>query len=289
MTETSTLMDDLVRRRASRPAAVAEAARSRRRLEHWGDQRLMIIAADHPARGTVGVRDRADAMSRRADLLDRLCVALARPGVHGVLATADIVEDLMLLGALEGKLVIGSMNRGGLTGSVFELDDRFTGYDADTIAMMGFDGGKMLCRIDLDDPGTVSTLEACGGAVTALARQGLMAMVEPLPVSRVGGRAQLDASPDALIRAIGIGQALGGTSAYTWLKLPVVDEMERVLEATTLPVLLLGGEAPPEQAYAGWQKALQLQSVRGLVAGRALLYPSDDDVAAAVDAATALL
>jgi len=36
------------------------------------------------------------------------------------------------------------MNRGGLQGAAFELDDRFTGYDAATIAAMGFDGGKML-------------------------------------------------------------------------------------------------------------------------------------------------
>ena len=64
------------------------------------------------------------------------------------------------MGALEGKVVIGSMNRGGLAGAAFELDDRFTGYDADAIAAAGFDGGKMLTRIDLADPATVDTLEA---------------------------------------------------------------------------------------------------------------------------------
>ncbi len=36
----------------------------------------------------------------------------------------------LLLGALDGKVVIGSMNRGGLAGTVFEVDDRFTAYDA---------------------------------------------------------------------------------------------------------------------------------------------------------------
>jgi hypothetical protein len=49
--------------------------------------------------------------------------------VDGLLATADIVEDLLLLGALENKVVLASMNRGGLQGSVFEMDDRLTGYD----------------------------------------------------------------------------------------------------------------------------------------------------------------
>ncbi|GAB2954645.1 aldolase [Micromonospora polyrhachis] len=279
----------LTRQRAGRPELVAQAATDRRRPTGWGDERLMIIAADHPARGTVGVRNRPDAMANRTDLLQRLRTALSRPGVHGVMATADVIEDLLLLGELNDRLVIGSMNRGGITGAVFELDDRFTGYDTQTIVEMGFDGGKMLCRIDPADPGTVSTLESCGRAVTELARHRLMAMIEPLPVSRIDGRAQLDARPEALIRAIGVGQALGGSSAYTWLKLPVVPEMDRVLESTTLPVLLLGGESAGEEAYTAWQKALANPGVRGLVVGRALLYPPDDDVAAAVDTAAALL
>ena len=43
------------------------------------------------------------------------------PDVDGVLGSPDIVEELLLLGALEGKVVIGSMNRGGLDGAT--LDD----------------------------------------------------------------------------------------------------------------------------------------------------------------------
>ena len=86
-----------------------------------------------------------------------------------MLGTPDILDDLLLSGLLDDKVVIGSMNRGGLQGAVFELDDRFTAYDADTIAANGLDGGKMLTRIALDDPGTVATLEASGRAVTALA------------------------------------------------------------------------------------------------------------------------
>ena len=94
-------------------------------------------------------------MHDRADLLDRLQTALARPGVDGLLATADIVEDLLLLGALEEKVVITSMNRGGLSGSSFEMDDRMTAYDVQATVDGGFNGGKMLARIDLDDAGTV--------------------------------------------------------------------------------------------------------------------------------------
>src|SRR2546426_3745368 len=37
--------------------------------------------------------------------------SLERPGVDGVLGTPDVLEDLVLLRALEGKLAFGSMNR----------------------------------------------------------------------------------------------------------------------------------------------------------------------------------
>jgi len=278
--------------RAQHPGAVAEtaAARDRRALLRR-DGRLMIVAADHPARGALGVRGVADAMADRYDLLHRLMVTLARPGVDGVLGTPDIIEDLLLLGALDGKIVIGSMNRGGLQGSTFELDDRFTGYDAATIAAMGFDGGKMLARIDLADAGSAATLEACGRAVTELASRGLMAMIEPFLCRRAGDRVVNDLSAVAVRKSVAVVSGLGATSAYTWLKLPVVDDMDLVMAGTTLPTLLLGGDpsGDPEHTYAQWKRALELPGVRGLAVGRALLYPPDGDVAGAVDAAVSLV
>jgi hypothetical protein len=185
-------------------------------------------------------------MANRADLLERLCLALERPGVRGVLGTADILEDLLLLGALDDKVIIGSMNRGGLVGASFEIDDRFTGYDAETIAAMGFDGGKMLLRIDLADPATPAALQACAAAVTDLARRGLLAMVEPFISHRVDGRVRNDLSPEAMMHAVSIASGLGATSAYTWLKVPAVAGLEQVMAASTLPALLLGGEVPDD-------------------------------------------
>ena len=283
----------LIATRAERPAAVAQAAarRGRRPLLPPGG-RLMIIAADHTARGILGVTGRPAAMADRFDLLDRLMVALERPGVDGVLGTADIIEDLLLLGALEGKLAIGSMNRGGLPGSAFEIDDRFTGYRPADIVAGRLDGGKMLLRIDPGDPASASALESCAAAVRDLAGAQLMAMVEPFLITRDGGgRAVNDLSADAVVKSVAISAGLGGTSAYTWLKLPVVPDMERVAAASTLPVLLLGGDpaGDPEQTYASWKRALRLPTVRGLVVGRSMLYPPGDDVATAVDTAVGLL
>ena len=278
--------------RAEQPQAVLEAAMGRRRRPFLDESgRILLVAADHPARGALSVRDDPMAMADRDDLLGRLLVARARPGGAGVLATPDIAEDLKLLGALDGKVVVGSMNRGGLRASSFEVDDRFTAYDADTIEAMGLDGGKMLCRIALDDPATPAMLESCGWAVTELAQRRLVAMIEPFLSAWENGRLTNLLSTEAVVTSVSVASALGAVSAYTWLKLPVVEEMEQVMAATTLPVVLLGGDPHerPDETYSKWERALAAPGVRGLVVGRALLYPPDDDVAAAVDAAAGLV
>jgi hypothetical protein len=288
-------LSELIETRLHRPEAIAEAAAARRRpasaLGEGGT--TMIVAADHPARGMLGAGAREMAMADRGELLERVCLALSRPGVDGVMATPDILEDLLLLGVLDDKVAFGSMNRGGLTGAGWEIDDRFTAYDAETIAAMGLEGGKMLTRIDLGDPATAPTLEACARAVDALAERRLIAMIEPfMAFHDDAGRVRTELTTEAAIKASAIAAALGRTSAYTWLKVPVVPEMERVAAATTLPTVLLGGEvsADPDAAYASWGAALtSAPNVIGLVVGRSLLYPPDDDVAAAVDTAVSLL
>lgn len=289
-------MSDTVRRivakRVREPGAIAEAAMARVRAKSpFNDKgRTMVIAADHPARGANAVGGNHLAMADRGELLERLCLALERPGVTGVLATADILEDLLLLGVLDGKTVFGSMNRTGLAGSSFEIDDRFACYDAQAIERMRFDGGKALTRICLTDPATPSVLESTANAINELSKRSLIAMVEPFLAVWSDGRVMNDLSPDAVIRSITIASGLGQTSAYTWLKLPVVDDIERVLASSTLPAVLLGGEVKdPYAAFAAWQEALSLPTVQGLVVGRSLLYPHDGDVAKAVDMAVGLL
>src|SRR4029079_19764589 len=155
------------------------------------------------------------AMASRFELLERLATALSRPGVDGVLGTPDILDDLLLMGALDDRVVIGSMNRGGLQGAVFEFDDRFTGYTAGEIERCGLDGGKMLTRVALDDPGTAATLEASGRGVTELAARRLMAMGEPFMSVRDGDRVRNLLDPDNTIKSIHIAAGLGASSAYT--------------------------------------------------------------------------
>ena len=284
------LLARLTEIRATDPDAVHRALTKRRRRPLLERKSLFLIAADHPARGVLKVGADPMAMADRGELLRRLLTALGRPGVDGILGTADIIDDLALLGALEDKVVFGSMNRGGLTGFRFELDDRFTAYTVEAIATAGLDGGKMMVRV-ADEPEAARTLAACAHAINELSARKLPAMVEVFASEVENGRVRNLADADSLIRAITIVSGLGTTSAYLWLKLPVVDDLDRVMRTTTLPTLLLGGDPDddPKSTFASWQRAMAIPQVRGLVAGRTLLYPKNGDVASAVDAAAAIV
>jgi DhnA family fructose-bisphosphate aldolase class Ia len=278
--------------RAERPEAIRQRLVNRqRRTLLEGDGRLFIIAADHPARGSLGVGHDPMAMADRYGLLERLAVALSHPGVDGVLGTPDIIDDLALLGLLDNKIVVGSMNRGGLRGSSFEMDDRYTGFDVPTMVASGIDFAKALIRINLSDPSTARTLETTAHAVTESSRAGLPIMLEPFVSVWADGRIVNQLDPDSVITSIAIASGLGASSAYTWMKLPVVEDMERVMAATTMPTVLLGGDSgeDPEETFAAWEDALTLPGVRGLTVGRTLLYPPDGNVADAVDTAARLV
>jgi DhnA family fructose-bisphosphate aldolase class Ia len=279
--------------RVTNPAAVRAALRDRVRPAGLpADGKMMLIAADHPARGAISVGSDSMAMADRASLLGRIVTALSQPGVDGILGQPDILEDLAVLGALDGKLVFGTMNRGGIVGANWELDDRMTAYDAAHTASMNLDGAKMLLRIEDTDPGVARTIEACAQAVTELADRDLIAMLEPLPYEITAkGKAKLIKDDKKLIRATAIAAGMGATSAYTWLKLPAWSDIAAAAAVSTLPVLILGGDPGKDwdAAFADWARALEQPTVRGLVIGRALLFPPDGDVASAVQRAAALV
>jgi len=282
----------LRRTRAENPEAIAKALAGRtRRPITQGDGRLMIVAADHPARGALSVGGNGAAMSNREELLSRLVRALGRPGVDGVLGTPDIIDDLAVLGALENKVVVGSMNRGGLMGASFEMDDRFGAYDIPGIVRDQLDFAKTLTRINLGDPATAGTLEATAKAINDAAAAKVPIMVEPFMSEWAEGKIRNTLTADAVILSLSISAGLGNSSAYTWLKIPVVEDMERVMAATTLPTLLLGGDNKGDlhDLMTQWSHALGLPGVRGLVVGRSLLYPQSGEVESAIDSAVQLV
>ena len=278
----TTLIDDvtwaqLLRERAERPSNFVEAVTSRRRRPLMGpDRRLLIVAADHTARAIVAAGDQPFALANRRDLLDRLTRILRHPKVDGLLASADIVEELAWLGALEEKLVFGTMNRGGYLGATWGLDDRMTAYDAEHVARLGLDGGKVLLRIEHSDRGVATTIEDVVAQMRLLEERGLVCIVEPLPyVINDAGQPALDRSTDRLDKIISIASGLGANSMLTWLKLPAWTSATTLGRATSMPILLLGGDPGPDLdvTLREWEQSLQVPNVIGLVAGRPLLFP----------------
>jgi DhnA family fructose-bisphosphate aldolase class Ia len=171
------------------------------------------------------------------------------------------------------------------------MDDRYTAYDIEGIVRDGLDFAKNLIRINLEDSGSLDTLETTSLAVSDAVNAKIPIMLEPFMSSWKEGKVVNDLSTESVILSVAIASGLGNSSSYTWLKLPVVQDMDKVMASTTLPTLLLGGDpnGNPEETYASWAEALKLPGVRGLVVGRSLLYPADNDVVAAIDTAAALV
>jgi hypothetical protein len=278
------------------------AARRVRRKSLTEDGRLNLVAADHPARRVTAAAGDPLAMADRQSFLARVARVLVGDAADGVMATMDVLEDLLLIADLtreaggpaflDGKLLIGSFNRGGLSGTSWELDDPMTGADTEGCLDLRLDGGKMLLRIGDDDPGSLATMVACAEAISELAAAGLPSFLEPLPVKREGGALKVVKEADALTRAACVAAGLGSTSRYTWLKLPHCPGYEKVARATTLPILLLGGESvgnprPLLEQIAGGMAAGA--SVRGALAGRNVLYPGDLDPLAVARAANGII
>jgi hypothetical protein len=294
---TSSLTDkqynELIQARLKSPESFKKALVNRKRRKLIGkDGRLLIVAADHTARGIISAGNEKYIIANRRLLLDRLLRSLSNPNVDGVLASADIVEELAWLGALESKLVFGTMNRGGYLGTTWGLDDPMMAYDADSIAELGLDAGKVLVRFEDTDIGVGRTIEYVVEAMRLLTERKIVCLVEPLPYKKdANGMPMLDKSTDRLDKIVSITAGFGSSASYTWLKLPSWTNHVTLSESTTLPILLLGGD-PGENldaTFEEWRGALQIPNVIGLVAGRPLLYPFDNDVEKSVDRAARLV
>jgi DhnA family fructose-bisphosphate aldolase class Ia len=270
------------------PLRVALARNRRNRLAPTG--KLNILAADHPARRVTKVGEDALAMANRRDYLARIVRVLSSDSVDGVMATMDILEDLLAIdgilrdagGAptLDGKLLIASLNRGGLAGSSWELDDPITGPSPATCAAWRLDGAKLLLRIADDESASLKTMLASAHAITEANALQLPTFLEPLPVTKSDKGYVVLKTAEALARIVGVASALGDSSRYLWLKLPYCDGYDAVARATSLPILLLGGESAGSPVPFLKQLVCALAAganVRGALVGRNVLYPGDED------------
>lgn len=90
--------------RVDDPEASFRAAQERSRRERLAlDGRLNILAADHPARRVTKIGDDPLGMADRRDYLARIARVLMAESLDGVMATMDIIEDLLILDVLLRK------------------------------------------------------------------------------------------------------------------------------------------------------------------------------------------
>lgn len=252
--------------------------------------KLNILAADHPARRVTKVGEDALGMADRRDYLARVLRVLSARRVDGLMATMDLLEEILILDGLRqergeesvvaGKLLIASLNRGGLAGVQWELDDPITGPSPEACAEWRLNGAKMLLRVADDERDSLRTLLACAQAISACNAKRLPMFLEPLVVQRGDKGWTVVKDAVALAKLVGVASALGDSSRYLWLKLPYAKGFGVVARATTLPILLLGGESAgdPLPFLEEMQQAMRSgHNVRGALVGRNVLYPGEGD------------
>jgi DhnA family fructose-bisphosphate aldolase class Ia len=193
---------------------------------------------------------------------------------------------------LDNRVLIASLNRGGLAGSAWELDDPMTGATAAISKDWRLDGVKVLLRVDEIEPASLKTMLACAQAINESNALQLPMFLEPLPVRRTDKGWTVVKTAEALARLAGVASALGDSSRYLWLKLPYCDGFETVARSTTLPILLLGGESAGDPAPFLRQLESAMAAgtnVRGAMVGRNVVFPGDDDPLAIAEAAGGII
>lgn len=274
-----------------------QASARKRRPRLTRDGKLTILAADHPARGVTWLGDDPFKMGDRHQYLGRILRVLTASSFDGFMSTADMIEDLLIVdymvqegggpSFLDGKVLIGCMQRGGVAGVVGELDDRFGSYTAKSLARFRLDGGKMMFRFVPDDERTLRQIDYCAQAVTDLNEYELIPFVEPLRMDFLDGKWVGKNTADELVRLVGVIGGLGDSARNTWMKLPYCKDFGRVTLATACPILMLGGPSKedPRQTFKDFAAGMATRSnVRGALVGRNISFPGPDDPAAVAQA-----
>lgn len=285
------LFDEVTEIRVEAPETVlAEAEARKRRSRITLDGKLTILAADHPGRNVTSSEGDPIRMADRLEYLGRILRVMANPEVDGVMATPDIIDDLFIVNYLhkerggesflDNRVLIGSMNRGGLAGATFEMDDRFTSYSPDGLMDMRLDAGKLMFRLDLNSVDAGKTLAYSAEAVRECGELGIPVFVEALAGKFENGKWSACQAVDDMVKVVGVATALGDTTTHVWLKLNYTEGYEKVARATTCPILMLGGPSKGNPTYSmeEFEKGMKAgANVRGALCGRNILYPGDDD------------
>lgn len=293
------LFAEICDRRLNAPEFADEVAAARRRRDRTlvsADGRLLTIACDAAARGLIGTRGDDTCLARRPELLERIVIALSDPAMDGIVAAADLIDDLLILDGLrkergedsllDDRVLVGTMNRGGTAGAIDELNDTFTGFTLQGILDRGIDAGKALWRMDPDDTASSRTLLEMARVTEQFNAAGVPFFFEVFPVTERRPDRTYGISDDRIrsIRGAAVASGVASRSTYTWLKLAPSRHLAEMARTTTSPIVVLGGDS---SGQGGLREEIEAAlaaapNVVGCMIGRRLLFPPDDDVAAAV-------
>jgi DhnA family fructose-bisphosphate aldolase class Ia len=196
------------------------------------DGRAVVLAADHRARGIVTIE-------RYADYVAALRAAL--PACDAVMASAQPLADLARDGVAPEQATLLSLNRTGLAGTAFELDDRLVATVAGAVAR-GYTGVKVMTRVDPSDRSGAGQLEMLGAVIEQAHAAQLSCLVEPLTWTH----GAMDRGVDSIVWSAVVAHDMGAPL----LKVPVpdaargnerIEAVQRIVESVGVPVLFLGG------------------------------------------------
>lgn len=300
------LFFEITRLRVEQPALIQQELAARlRRPRLTDDGYLVVLAADHPARLATKVGSDPVGMGNRPDLLARIIRVLAGSQIDGIMATAGVLEDLVLANYLlkqrtgqsflDNRLMIGCVNRQGLLNAVAEMLDCETGYlTAQRIIDCNLDAAKLMWRYPLDqrdplDHYALDSMQRMARFIADCHDHNVPVMLEPIAaVKTPEGQYKFSLRPNDVIRIIGAATGLSHTTRDTWLKLPYTEEYGRVCRSTSLPILMLGGESTgrPAETIETFARGMACApNVRGAMVGRNVIYPGEDDPAVIAQAA----
>jgi DhnA family fructose-bisphosphate aldolase class Ia len=195
---------------------------------------LVLLAADHRARGVITVEPYGEYLA---------ALRAALPACDGILASRQPLGHLVDSGAvLSSQRTYLSVNRTGLAGSAFELDDRLVA-PVRLAAELGYTGIKHMTRIDLRDPATAGALELLGQVLSDARSLGLDALIEPLAWKD----SAVDRTTDGIAYAAVVAHDLGAPLVKVAVPADVpagparVEAVARVVGSVGVPVLFLGG------------------------------------------------
>lgn len=262
------------------------AARVRPGFPH---KRLVFAAADHNARMINEYKGNPIGLSNRREYLTRLVRMLMSDSVDGIEATPDIIEDLMIINRirreqgetefLKGKMLVGTVNRGGLKNTAWEMDDLPACFTVDRIKKLNMDGVKFMIRINPMDERSKYTLQYCADTINEAEKYGLPVFIEALYVETAERGFVMKTDSESLCKVLGVVGALGCTGANKWIEVPLNREYHIPVSATTCPVLVVPDEAEsePDAVIREYTKEIGIaDNIRGILLGRNVMFNESD-------------